>query len=324
MGYRRVKGGEKNLNSGVRWTKDEIIQVYLLYKKMNGVGLHEHNPEIQKLAAKLGRTVRSAEAQTLMFRNLERSGIYSHGNMNKLSREVWVEFEIDDSADRAKNEVTEFNGVDSGNLEHVVNDPESEEEEDSSIRYSVWNEKLVNHFFNENYCEIEIGCLPVSEELFQDITDYAYTFEDFVYAIRKEISSDNFITHLEKLYKNSIPREYDGRIIRKQIPDYFGMLMFLILALSEDEGENMSVSNVYDRINNYGQEVFDIKWSDMTSVVARDILEPIWASLEDWSTNYLKGKKGSFVRRNPKSIQRKFVSRINDILYSILNSLLSL
>ena len=51
MVYQRVKGGEKNLKSGIRWTKSEIEEVYHLYKRINGVGLHEHNPEIQKLAA---------------------------------------------------------------------------------------------------------------------------------------------------------------------------------------------------------------------------------------------------------------------------------
>ena len=94
MDYKRVKGGEKNIKSGKRWTEKEIEQVYFLYKKLNGVGLHEHNPEIQKLAAHLGRTVRSTEAQTLMFRNLERSGVYSHGHMNKLSRKVWAKHEV--------------------------------------------------------------------------------------------------------------------------------------------------------------------------------------------------------------------------------------
>jgi hypothetical protein len=73
---------------------EEIIQVYLLYKKLNGVGLHEYNPESQVLADKLERTVRSTEAQTLMFQNLGRQEDYSHGNMNKLSVQVWNEYEL--------------------------------------------------------------------------------------------------------------------------------------------------------------------------------------------------------------------------------------
>ena len=320
MSYNRVKGGEKNLNSGVRWTKKEIIQVYLLYKKLNGVGLHEHNPEIQSLAVELGRTVRSTEAQTLMFRNLERSGAYSHGNMNKLSKQVWIEFESTAGAELENKKIKKSQKVDSKYLQandELVFDEENEEDY-ASLKYAVWNEKLVNHFFNENFSEIEIGCFPVSEELFQEITDYNYSYEDFVFSLRIEISSDDFFTHLKKLYDNSIPREYNGRNIRKPIPDYFGMLMFLILALSEDEGENMTVANVYDRINNYGQEVFSNKWSDITSSVSRDNLEPIWESLEEWSTHYLKRKKGSFIRRNPKSKQRKYVSRIER--HSLFNS----
>ena len=35
MAYKRIVGGEKNLKSGQRWSKTEIIQVYHLYKKLN-------------------------------------------------------------------------------------------------------------------------------------------------------------------------------------------------------------------------------------------------------------------------------------------------
>ena len=95
MTYKRVIGGETNEKSGKKWTKEELIQVYHLYKRINGVGLHEHNPEIQKLANTLGRTTRSTEAQTLMYRNLERGGDYSHGNMNKLCKRIWEEMETE-------------------------------------------------------------------------------------------------------------------------------------------------------------------------------------------------------------------------------------
>jgi hypothetical protein len=91
--YSRVPGGEKNKKTGVRWDRQELVEVYYLFKKLNGVGLHERNPEIQKLAAKLKRTVRSTEAQALMYRNLDRGGNYSHGNMNKICVEIWSEME---------------------------------------------------------------------------------------------------------------------------------------------------------------------------------------------------------------------------------------
>lgn len=89
----RVPGGEKNKKSGEKWTEEELLQVYFLYKKLGGEGLHERNPEIIKAAEILGRTVRSTEAQTLMFRNLDRGGDYSIGNMNKICRKIWLEQE---------------------------------------------------------------------------------------------------------------------------------------------------------------------------------------------------------------------------------------
>ena len=183
MSYQRVKGGEKNLKSGIRWTKEEIYEVYILYKKINGVGLHEHNPEIQKLAARLGRTVRSTEAQTLMFRNLERGGIYSHGNMNKLTREVWIENET--------NEIEETN---------------QEEELEVRLSYQDWNKKLINYYFDPSLEGQEIGCFPVSEEIFKELTNHEYFKEDFFDSIRRLISTSNFFDKLAVLHNGSLPR----------------------------------------------------------------------------------------------------------------------
>ena len=91
--YKRVPGGEKNRKSGVLWSKQELYEVYKTYKELGGKGIHERNPLIQNLAFRLKRTVRSTEAQALMYRNLERGGDYSHGNMNKLCKEIWIEME---------------------------------------------------------------------------------------------------------------------------------------------------------------------------------------------------------------------------------------
>ncbi|WP_321514937.1 hypothetical protein [Marinifilum fragile] len=100
--YERVKGGEKNQKSGVPWSKEELLEVYTFYKKVKGVGLHERNPELQKVAAELGRTVRSTEAQALMYRNLDRGGSYSHGNMNKICKEIWKEMEKKENPESSK------------------------------------------------------------------------------------------------------------------------------------------------------------------------------------------------------------------------------
>ena len=302
MAYKRVLGGEKNLKSGVRWDKNEIIEVYHLYKRINGVGLHEHNPEIQKTALLLGRTVRSVEAQTLMFRNLERSGVYSHGNMNKLTREVWSEFE--------RSESDESNEIES--LEDET------EEIKETLKYSEWNKILVSFFFNEELKGVEIGCFPVSEELFQEVTEFEFSFEDFIHSVKMEIAGGDFFSKLKDLFENSQPKDHNGRKLRKPIPDYFGFMLFLIHALSQDEGKNMTVANVYDRINNFGQEYLQNSWGNINSSIARDLLEDVWQSLEDWSCNYLSGKKGLFIRHNPNNSQRKYVSRIER--HSLFNS----
>lgn len=299
MSYQRVKGGEKNLKSGVHWTKDEIYEVYKLYKEINGVGLHEHNPEIQKLAARLGRTVRSTEAQTLMFRNLERGGIYSHGNMNKLSREVWIENEGDKPEDTDEKEALE-------------------EEIEERLSYHDWNKLLIQYYFNSSLEGQEIGCFPVSEEIFEELTSHEYSKEDFFEAIKRLISTSNFFDKLEILYKGSLPREYNGKTVRKPLPEYFGFLIFLIYALSEDDKEDINVANVYDRINHFGAEIFGEKWKNINTVISRDLLEPIWGSLEEWSTSFKNGSLGLFIRRNPKNTQRCYVSRIER--HSLFNS----
>ena len=102
MSYSRTPGGEKNEKSGVKWSKSELELVYHLFIDVGGEGLHERNPKIIELAESLGRTVRSVEAQTLMFRNLARDGEYSHGNMNKLSKLIWEEMEIKKQLDSKK------------------------------------------------------------------------------------------------------------------------------------------------------------------------------------------------------------------------------
>jgi hypothetical protein len=90
--YIRVKGGEKNEKSGKRWSIEELREVLKLYVSDPNLGIHEHNPLVQGLGMRLGRTVRSVEAQLLMFRNLDKHGDYSYGNMNQHCRTVWEEY----------------------------------------------------------------------------------------------------------------------------------------------------------------------------------------------------------------------------------------
>lgn len=340
MTYKRIKGGEKNIKSGQKWSKEEIIKVYYLFKKLNGLGLHEHNPEIQKLAQELDRTVRSTEAQALMFRSLERLGIYSHGNMNKLSLQVWNEYELN----RNFQTVISFDDIQVINesqpliqlpdliIETQLDTDEKSifnpdyisivcDDEDTEVlifSYKKWNKLLIDYFFNSKNEGKEVPCFFVYEELFNEISDFRYTLADFELSIEKELRSKLFSDKFIELYKSSRPQLIDGRNLRKQTPEYFGLLVYLILSLSKEQSESLSITNVYTRINNIGKNRFKNKWSDINTEFARDILELVWFDLEDWSKNYKAKKLGYFSVQDPKSQQRKYVSRIER--HGIFNS----
>lgn len=87
----RIKGGEKNINSGKRWTKTELKFVLELYVSNPDLKIHESNCILQEFANRLNRTTRSLEAQLLMFRNLDKFGLYGYKNMNSLCRTLWKE-----------------------------------------------------------------------------------------------------------------------------------------------------------------------------------------------------------------------------------------
>lgn len=88
----RIKGGEKNQKTGQRWTKEELSKVLDLYISDRSLKIHESNKPIQSLAEQLGRTTRSVEAQLLMYRNLDKFGFYGYGNMNKICKQLWIEY----------------------------------------------------------------------------------------------------------------------------------------------------------------------------------------------------------------------------------------
>ncbi|MBS1556530.1 MAG: hypothetical protein JSU09_16535 [Bacteroidetes bacterium] len=88
----RIKGGEKNIKSGQKWTSGELSKVLDLYLSDRQLKIHESNEIIQKLATQLGRTTRSVEAQLLMFRSLDKFGFYGYRNMNKICKTLWKEY----------------------------------------------------------------------------------------------------------------------------------------------------------------------------------------------------------------------------------------
>jgi hypothetical protein len=92
MARERIKGGEKNFNSGKNWTRFELAKVLNLYINDPELKIHESYLLLQTLGQELGRTTRSVEAQLLMFRNLDKFGFYGYKNMNKLCKELWKEY----------------------------------------------------------------------------------------------------------------------------------------------------------------------------------------------------------------------------------------
>jgi len=91
--YRRVPGGEKNENSGKKYSKYELRFVRDLFLSMrDGVGVHEHNPEVILLGKKLNRTRRSIEGQLHMFKNIRKDGNHGWHKMSMNCKAVWQEY----------------------------------------------------------------------------------------------------------------------------------------------------------------------------------------------------------------------------------------
>ena len=90
--YIRIKGGEKNTQTGKKWSKEELRQVLNLYLSDRNLKIHENNVLLHELAKKVNRTVRSIEAQLLMFRNLDKFGFYGFRNMSSISKQLWKEY----------------------------------------------------------------------------------------------------------------------------------------------------------------------------------------------------------------------------------------
>lgn len=86
--YIRIPGGEQNELTGKPFTLDELEKVGDLYIEIKGVGIHENNPKIHKLAEELKRTVRSVENQLLGFRAVD-TGLTGRANYNKFIKQIW-------------------------------------------------------------------------------------------------------------------------------------------------------------------------------------------------------------------------------------------
>lgn len=321
----------KNIKSEDAWSKEEIIKVYYLFKKLNGLGLHKQNPEIQRLAYELNRSFRSIQMQAEMFSSLERLGVYSHDNMNKLSLQVWIEYELKRNfetvipsgnikvVDKQPLNLFAYSNLedqDSKNEDSVINSDyisivvDDEDTEVLILSYKKWNKLLIEYFFNSKSEGKEVPCFFVYEELFEEISDFKYTFSHFEISIERELKSKLFLNKFTELYELSKPSIFNGRTLRKPVPEYFGFLIYLILCLSRSQNESLSISNVYTRINSIGKSRFGNKWNDINTKFTKDVLELVWIDLQDWSKNFKAKKIGYFSIQEPENKQRKYVSRI--------------
>jgi predicted restriction endonuclease len=82
-----------------KWTKDELRLALALYCQTSFGRMHSRNPEIVKLAAKIGRTPSAVAMKLVNFASLDPqitdSGRTGLGNASNLDREVWNEFQED-------------------------------------------------------------------------------------------------------------------------------------------------------------------------------------------------------------------------------------
>ncbi len=86
--YKRIKGGERNEKTGIDWTRPELEEVCDLYIELGGKSIHENNPRIHQLAAKLGRNIRSVENQLLGFKKVVTKDT-GRKNYNRLIPLIW-------------------------------------------------------------------------------------------------------------------------------------------------------------------------------------------------------------------------------------------
>lgn len=75
------------------WTRDELILAINLYCKTPFGRIHQHNPDIIRLAGLMGRTPSALGLKMCNFASIDptlpRKGM---GNVSKLDREIWDEF----------------------------------------------------------------------------------------------------------------------------------------------------------------------------------------------------------------------------------------
>lgn len=84
------------------WTRDETLLAFGLYCRVPFGQLHQHNPEVKRLAAALGRTPSAVGMKACNFASLDSAhqdrGVSGLANRSALVEQIWAEFQQESAA----------------------------------------------------------------------------------------------------------------------------------------------------------------------------------------------------------------------------------
>jgi putative restriction endonuclease len=109
-----------------KWTKDQLKLAFYLYCQLPFGKLHQHNPEIIKLASLIGRTPSAVAMKLSNFASLDpaitSSGRTGLGNASQADQEVWKEFHenwsvLAEECERLRESLT---GIDAQPRQHPI------------------------------------------------------------------------------------------------------------------------------------------------------------------------------------------------------------
>ncbi|ANE51509.1 hypothetical protein [Flavisolibacter tropicus] len=148
------------------------------------------------------------------------------------------------------------------------------------MEYIEWNKLLFTQFFKKEMAGQEVYSLQVSPVLLDSLISGGYN--SYLRSIKWKVPvSKNFFEELGILIKVSKERVKKHKTYP---PEYFGLLIFLIVACAEGDSEQLNLNNVYDRINRFASDILGTqRWSDISRKTSRDIIAEGWKFLQEWT-----------------------------------------
>ena len=85
------------MKKGTRWSREELLIAFRLYCSTPFGRLHQHNPEIKRIANLLGRTPSAVAMKSINFASLapihQARNVSALGNVSRADRDLWSEFD---------------------------------------------------------------------------------------------------------------------------------------------------------------------------------------------------------------------------------------